>query len=119
CHGDVFRIPKTHVDGSLEIPKDPFNCFKYIIIEAPQGIDSKLFQAIKISSDDETSELGSGAKMLKRVQYQLEQKDLLLRNGRLQHHDVQKKIDDPKMMVNDLLMVHLNHQRWIPMYRVD
>nr|GEX04035.1 hypothetical protein [Tanacetum cinerariifolium] len=28
CHGGVFRIPKTHVDGSLEIPKDPFNCFK-------------------------------------------------------------------------------------------
>ncbi|GJT29346.1 hypothetical protein Tco_0909621 [Tanacetum coccineum] len=26
--GGVFRIPKTHIDGSLEIPKDPFNCLK-------------------------------------------------------------------------------------------
>nr|GEV01142.1 hypothetical protein [Tanacetum cinerariifolium] len=37
--------------------------------------------------------------------YQLEQKDLLLKDGQLQHHDVQKKIDDPKMMREELRSV--------------
>ncbi|GKG56819.1 hypothetical protein Tco_0582170, partial [Tanacetum coccineum] len=43
----------------------------------------------------------------KRVHCQLEQKDLLLKNGQLQHHDVLKKIVNPKMMGNDFPMVHL------------
>ncbi|GKE47030.1 hypothetical protein Tco_1478288 [Tanacetum coccineum] len=30
CHGGVFWMPNTHVDGSLEIPKDPFNCLKVL-----------------------------------------------------------------------------------------
>ncbi|GJS79817.1 ribonuclease H-like domain-containing protein, partial [Tanacetum coccineum] len=49
----------------------------------------------------------------------MEQKDLLQKNGQLQHHDVPKKIDDPKMMGNDFPMVHLDQQRWIPIDRID
>ncbi|GJU32493.1 hypothetical protein Tco_1176082 [Tanacetum coccineum] len=37
--GGVFRIPKTHIDGSLEIPKDPFNCLK-VHFSGPRLISS-------------------------------------------------------------------------------
>ncbi|GKA16776.1 hypothetical protein Tco_0696613, partial [Tanacetum coccineum] len=30
CHSGVFRISKSPIDGSSEIPKDPFKCFKVL-----------------------------------------------------------------------------------------
>nr|GFA86059.1 hypothetical protein [Tanacetum cinerariifolium] len=33
CHGGVFRILKTPVNGSFEIPNDPFKCFKVLFEE--------------------------------------------------------------------------------------
>ncbi|GKG45745.1 hypothetical protein Tco_0498191, partial [Tanacetum coccineum] len=50
---------------------------------------------------------------------QLEQKELLQKNGLLQHPNVPKRIDNLKMKGNDCPMVHLDQGIWIPMDRSD
>ncbi|GKF22547.1 hypothetical protein Tco_0074869, partial [Tanacetum coccineum] len=53
------------------------------------------------------------------VRAQLQQTDLLQKNARLQHRDVPKMIDEPRMMVNDCLMVHRDQRRQILMDRLE
>ncbi|GJX16287.1 retrovirus-related pol polyprotein from transposon TNT 1-94 [Tanacetum coccineum] len=103
----VYKLKKA-LYGLKQAPKAEES-----IIVAEQGF------AIVISPDDDASELGSGAKMLTKGPLSAGAKDLLQKNAQLQHHDVQKKIDDPKMMVNNCPRVHLDQRRWIPMDRLD
>ncbi|GJZ82554.1 retrovirus-related pol polyprotein from transposon TNT 1-94 [Tanacetum coccineum] len=58
---------------------------------------------------------GQDAQLQQMVQDQPQQKDLLQTNAQLQHLDVLKRIDDPKMMVNDFPMVPLDQWGWILM----
>ncbi|GJV05298.1 hypothetical protein Tco_1338867 [Tanacetum coccineum] len=62
---------------------------------------------------------GQDAQLQQMVQDQPQQKDLLQTNAQLQHLDVLKRIDDPKMMVNDFPMVPLDQWGWILMDRLE